>query len=242
MQESAELHLWVDAQAVAPAYPPQSNHVSKNCLIMGLMDLHCLSPNPPLPRPIWNWSDAQLHSQDCTVILCAGFAAHLTTHSAKQLQVCCSGYFLRALHFGEVSSIENMNLPLALGASELEQEKKMSYNINCPILLIAHTLPMWIAAWFTSPLAHLLYFQKDLYMKNGLYLHANCRNLLSEEHLENTMYLVHQNIVAPIYFFSFRNNHPSPALESLNCAFHISCSAEATFAPDYPVVLDTSHA
>jgi len=79
-------------------------------------------------------------------------------------------------------------------------------------------------------------------MKNGLYLHANCRNLLSEEHLENTMYLVHQNIVAPIYFFSFGNNHPSPALESLNCAFHISCSAEATFAPDYPVVLDTSHA
>lgn len=47
----AELHLRADAQAAAPAYPLQSYHISKNCLIMGLMDPHCLSPNPPLPRP-----------------------------------------------------------------------------------------------------------------------------------------------------------------------------------------------
>lgn len=190
-------HLQAGTQAAAPAHPPHSDCVSKNCLIMGLMAQHSPSPNPASPWPTWSWSGAQLRSQDCTVILCAGSAAHLTTHSAKQLQVCCSGRFLRAMHFGKSSSTENTNLPLALIAPKLERGDKPSYNINHATLLTARTVPMWIAARFTPPSAHLIYLQKDLYVKNVLYLHANHSYLPSEEYLEHTVYLVHQNTVSP---------------------------------------------
>lgn len=164
---------------------------------MALMYQHSLSPNPPLHWPIWNRSGAQPRSEDCTVIPSAGFVAHLAIHSAKQLQVCCTGRFLRALHFGKTSSTENMNLPLALIAPKFEQGEKTSYNINRAILLTAHTVPMWVAARFTSPSVHLIYFQKDLHMKNVLYLRATHRHSPSEQYLEHTMYLVYEKNIPP---------------------------------------------